>query len=263
MKKISILFLLFVGLSFVSCDVEPIDSAVLNQNDTTDNGISDGGTDNTGGVDNTGGGDNTGGSSSSGDYWPSTVGNWWQFEQNNELLDPMEMIGTDTFNNLTYYQFGTQSGSGSTVFGTAKPWLNKNNGAYTIKMDDIDISAGGLTGTQTGYEFIVLKDNINVNATWNGTYSQTTTYTGIPPISQDVNYTGTILEKNATVTVDGETYSNVIKVKIEQVITLPGTPATTVVTEYWFAKDIGPVRAYTSMPGSTPTESILTSYAVN
>lgn len=62
MKKISILsvfLLLFASLSFVSCDVEPIDSAVLNQNDTTDNGNPDGGADNTGG-----GGNNTGGGSS-------------------------------------------------------------------------------------------------------------------------------------------------------------------------------------------------------
>ncbi|MCO6176374.1 hypothetical protein NHF50_15095 [Flavobacterium sp. NRK F10] len=262
MKKIK-LFTFLTGLFAItvlySCDTEPIDPAVLQSipgdpgnNNSTGGGNNNGGTNNGGGT--------SGGGTSTGDYWPTTIGNWWQFDQNGTAADPFEIVGTDTFNGATYYRFNPQSGSGTTVFGTATFWLNKNGGAYTMKIDDIVIDANGMSGVQTGYEYVVLRDNLSVNGTWNGSYSQTTTYTGIPAITQNVTYTGTILEIGATETVDGEVFNNIIKAEIVQNVNVSGM-ITIITTEYWFAKDIGPVKAISSGLGNNV--SILTSYAIN
>ena len=55
-----------------------------------------------------------------------------------------------------------------------------------MKVEDITIDlGGGMTGQQTGFEAIILKDNLSVGQTWNGSYSQTTTYNipGVPPVA--------------------------------------------------------------------------------
>lgn len=170
-------------------------------------------------------------------------------------------IGTGNFGGQTYYKFAPQSGSGSTTSGSVTNWLNKSNGVYKLKTDDININAGGLTGTQTGYEFIILKDNIAVGQSWNGTYTQTTTFTGIPSITLTVNYTGTILAKNVSATVDGETYNDVIKVSFVQNTLMPGAPPTTINSEYWFAKDVGVIKSISNDSG-TIYESILVDYTL-
>ena len=234
-KSILTLFVLSLAFTTVSCDNEPVDPAL---------DLSAGG-----------------GGSSSGDYWPTAINNEWIMERDGVALDPIKIIGTGSFGGQTYYKFAPQSGSGSTTSGSATTWLNKSNGVYKLKTDDININAGGLTGTQTGYEFIILKDNIAVGQSWNGSYTQTTTYTGIPSITLTINYSGTILAKNVSATVDGETYNDVIKVSFVQNTTMPGAPPTTINSEYWFAKDVGVIKSVTNNSGVI-LESILVEYTL-
>ena len=234
-KSILTLFVLSLAFTTVSCDNEPVDPAL---------DLSAGG-----------------GGSSSGDYWPTAINNEWIMERDGVALDPIKIIGTGSFGGQTYYKFAPQSGSGSTTSGSATTWLNKSNGVYKLKTDDININAGGLTGTQTGYEFIILKDNIAVGQSWNGSYTQTTTDTGIPSITLTINYSGTILAKNVSATVDGETYNDVIKVSFVQNTTMPGAPPTTINSEYWFAKDVGVIKSVTNNSGVI-LESILVEYTL-
>lgn len=240
MKKLSLFILALTSFLFSSCgDNEPLDDVLAGQ-------VSSGSSGN--------------GGTSTGDYWPATVGNWWQYSQNGVTQDPVEVIGTDTFNSATYYELGSQSGNGNIFSGDTSMWLNKNGGFYNIKIGDISFSGGGISGTVTGYELIVLKDNIATGESWTGSFTQSYTYTGLPSTTQTTNYTGTILEKDVTVTVDGETYTNVIKSQVTMSVDFSGTTTTTS-TEYWFALDIGPVKTISVAQGST-TESILTSYAI-
>lgn len=244
MKKIKFFtaaFFLFAAVSLISCtaDNEPIDPSI-----------------DLGGGGNGGGG---GGGTPSGDYWPTAINNQWIFNQNGATLDPMKMIGTDNFGGATYYKFAPQS-SGTSVTGVST-WLNKSAGVYKLKTGDMNLNIGGLTGTQTGYEMILLKDNIAVGQTWTGTYTQTTTYSGIPAIVQTVNYTGTILETGVSATVDGETYSDVIKMNLMQEASMPGSISITN-TEYWFAKNVGPIKI-TTYSGSGTYNSILTDYTLH
>lgn len=233
-KSILTLFVLTLAFTTVSCDNEPVDPAL----DLS-----------------------AGGGSSSGDYWPAAINNEWIMERDGVALDPLKIIGTGNFGGQTYYKFAPQSGSGSSTSGTVTTWLNKNNGIYKLKTDDINVNAGGFSGTQTGYEFIILKDNIAVGQSWTGTYTTTTTYTGIPSITLTTNYTGTILAKNVAATVDGETYNDVIKVSIVLNTTMAGAPATIVNTEYWFAKNVGVIKSISNDAGNS-YESILVDYTL-
>lgn len=260
MKNIFYLaIMLFMSITFVSCDnVEPLDPALL----SSDNGNTGGG--NTGGGSgggNTGGGNTGGTGSTTADYWPTAINNVWHMERDGVLLDPIKIVGTGTFSGALYYKFAPQSGSGTSSSGSATNWLNKSNGVYKLKTDDININAGGMTGTQTGYEYIILKDNLNVGQTWNGTYSQTTTYPGIATITMNTTYTGTILAKNVTEVVDGVTYNNVIKVRMNQTVSSAGIPPTEVITEAWYAKGVGPIKSTTSS-GGVNYISILVDYTL-
>ena len=77
------------------------------------------------------------------------------------------------------------------------------------------------------------------------------------------NYTGTIVEKGATVTVNGASYTNVIKLRISQSTTFPGLPTPTVVdSDYWFAKDVGVIK-YQNIFQSQNITSDLVSYSLN
>ena len=232
-KSIVALFVLSLAFTTVSCDNEPVDPAL----------------------------EIGGGGSSSGDYWPTAINNEWLMERDGVALDPLKIVGTGNFGGQTYYKFAPQSGSGTSTSGTVTNWLNKSNGVYKLKTDDINVNAGGFSGTQTGYEFIILKDNIAVGQSWSGTYTSTTTYTGIPSITLTTNYTGTILAKNVTATVDGETYNDVIKVSLVQNASMAGAPATVVNTEYWFAKNVGVIKSISNDAGNS-YESILIDYTL-
>jgi hypothetical protein len=246
-KKLLSFFVIIASLTFVSCENEPIDQSLL-VNSTTGNG--------TGGNGTGGGNGSGGGGTSTGDYYPTAINNTWTLQQNGTNLAPNTIIGTEVISGSTYYKFNPTSTSGITL----NTYVRKSNGSYFMKTGDSSLNFGGLTGTQTGFEFIILKDNISVGSTWNGTYNQTTTYAGIPAISQTTNYTGTILAKDVTETVFGETFNNVIKLKIDQVTSTSGT-TTTVTTEYWFAKNVGPIKAISTSAGTTST-SILIDYTL-
>lgn len=243
MKKTSILsvfIILCCAISFTSCEIEPLD-AELNLNDFNAN------------ENPNSGGNNSGGGVSSGDYWPTVLNNEWIFSQNGVNQDPMRIISTSTLNGSTYYDFDTvfgQSNAGSTAAVALR--LKKNNGDYFLKTDDFSTTAGPLTFTTSGYEFIILKDYLEVNGTWSGTFSQTSTYSDptIPSVTYNTTYEGTILEKGISVTVAGETFNNVIKFKVVQNTNIMGQ-ITVSETTYWFAKDVGPIKSSIEAQGQT------------
>jgi hypothetical protein len=236
---------LFTSFAFLSCEYEPLDNGL--------NPDSSGG--------NNGGGSG-GGGTSTGDYWPTAINNVWNFSTDGDPAEPMKIIGTSSMNGSTYYNFDSVLGQNDGLSANAEVKIKKNNGDYYLYLKTEDISAGGITISQTPAEYIFLKDYLAVNATWNGTYTQTTTYNiaGVPPINTTTNYTGTILGKDLTETVNGQTYTNVIKCKVLQQISFSGQTSN-VETTYWFAKNIGPIKAQTVSNGETLT-SILTSYTL-
>jgi hypothetical protein len=243
-KNLVTIFILLTSLSFVSCEDESIDPSLINNPGNNSGGTIDG------------------------DYWPAAFNNSWAYSNNGGANQTMKMIGTSTVNNNSYYDFDSVFGQGIQVNGTAAMKMRKNSGNYFVRIEGITLNlGGGITATQTPFEFLVLKDNIPVNQTWNGTYTQTTSYSGsqipLPSVTTTSTYIGTILGTNLTETVSGETFNNVIKLKISQTILLTTSPTPTQVeTTYWFAKNVGPIKSETLSNGTTTT-SILTDYVLN
>jgi hypothetical protein len=190
------------------------------------------------------------GTPQSGDYWPSAINNIWNYKDADNNPIEMKIVSTQTISGNSYYKFSPQSANGvsNNIF------LRTIDGSYFLRTSDASINMVGLTGTQTGFEFIILKDNLAVDGTWSGSYDQTTTYTGYPAISQSTDYTGTILAKDLTETLDGVTYTNVIKLNIYQETSYSGS-LSIINTEYWFAKSVGLIwsRSYSGSGTSTTT----------
>ena len=248
-KLLAGLFLIFAAFTFTSCENEPIDSSI-----ELNNGGNNGGGNN--------GGGNNGGGTSTGDYWPTALNNQWVFKLDGVQQPPMKIISINSISGSTYYTFDTLFGQGSMgTLGSATTRLKKNSGDYYIRLEDLNLNLGNnLTAVMTGFEYILLKDYLNVGQTWNGVYTQTTNYSDpqIPDITQTTNYTGTIMETGGTLSVNGTSYPDVIKVRIHQSTTFPGLPTPSIVdSDYWFAKDVGPIKAINVAEGSTTTNDLM------
>lgn len=234
-KFITVFF--FASVLLTSCEIEPVDSSSLPEN---------------------------GGGTSTGDYWPTAINNQWVFKMDGVLQSPMKMISINTISSNTYYTFNeiAATGIGSTISGVQR--LRKLNGDYYIKMESLSSPAQGpIPGfTMTGYETIILKDYIPVGGTWTDKYSQTTTYTdpNFPVITLDFDIVATVMEKNSSITVAGRNYTDVIKIKYIQKVTMVGQ--TTVATSYyWYSKNVGPIKMTSEIGGQTTVQE-LDSYIV-
>lgn len=228
-KKISGLALLFFAFGVTSCsDVEPLDPAVIvNPNPSNPNP------------------NPTNPGISTGDYWPTALNNSWTFNDTGVLQPPVKIVSINSIGSDTYYTFNQALGGGSSFAGEATTRLKKSGGSYFYKLEDITIPAtAGVPGiTITGFENIILKDNVPVGSTWTGNYVQTISYTdpSFPTMTTNVSYVGSIVEKDVSITVLGETYVNVIKVKMVQTSDSADAPVNDT-SYYWFAKDVGPIK---------------------
>lgn len=261
MKKTN-LFKIFAActvLIMASCTTEPIDSSFT----ATDNG---------GG--NNGGGNNGGGGTSSGDYWPMAINNEWQYTSTEPQNDqPMKIEAIETINNKQYYRINRAfQGSGDQqVSGTAVVHLRKENGAYFQRVSVTVPDQDGISVSSSPYEILILKDNLDVNGTWNGVAVQNFTYSveDLPSISTNIEYKGTIMEKGITFNVQNQSYSNVIKIKYEQDISvtmdnLPVGSEMHTTTYIWFAQNVGPIKSETvNTTGATEYYMDLISYTLH
>lgn len=242
---LSTVILMFTAISFTSCTTEPIDpNIIINPNPEEPEVPSE---------------------PLLGDYWPAALNNQWTFKRNGVLQTPMKMISINSIGGQTYYTFNPQTANGDgTGATTATTRLRKSGANYYLKLDDFVTAPSGQTpgSTTSGSENILLKDNIPVGGSWVTSYTQTTTYTSTyPPISLDFLVTGTIMEKDITVTVQNEVYTDVIKTKyVQKVTSAAGTSES--VSYYWFAKGVGPIKITTDS-GGVSYNSELISYDLN
>lgn len=236
--------LLLVSVLFFSCQVEPLDPALAS---TINNGSN--------------------GSSNVSDYWPAAVDNTWNYNQNSVAQSPSKILSTEVINGATYYNFSNVLGQSSSAAANVSLQLRKNNGDYFIRMPSFTVNyGGGLSAQSTTAEFLMFKDYLDVNQTWTSNYSQTFTYNmpAIPATTTNVVLQGTMLEKNVSLTVSGVSYSNVIKFKVVQTATIQGqATSTTTTSNYWFAKNVGCIKAISQSTGTADTTTELTSYVLH
>lgn len=194
-----------------------------------------------------------------GDYWPMKVNNTWNFD-NNGITEQMKITESEQIGGTTYYRLSDQGDE----FGIPV-WLTKKGATYYQKSDDFTTTQNGVTITIKGYQVPAFRDDLAVNETWSGTIRPRVTYsyngqTGSLPTR--VDYVGTITARDATEVINGITYTNIIKATLTAETNIDGQ-ITMVDTEYWFAKDIGPVREFESTDGGIATERFLLNYTLN
>ncbi len=249
MKNIPVLSVLLYVFSIfiVSCssDIEPLDPAIQ----IPGNGNGNGG----------GGNNNDDGGVSTGDYWPMAVNNQWVFAQDGVDQSPMKIVSTEQIDGKTHYKY--ENFLGTSTLGSSFEGLittRKSNGVYYYRAEvNIPPVDGNPAINVSPLEIIVLKDFLEVNQTWTQNLTQTTTISGQPPINTSVSIVGTILERDASLTIGATTYENIIRVELIQT-----TQGVVNKNYYWFAKDIGIVK-YQNLYQSVDSISELQSYVLN
>lgn len=243
-KLLSLLAIVTVTTFFYSCETESLDSDLLQQE-----------------IDNPTNPTNPTNPGASGSYWPYAINNEWEYENASDN-QTMKIISTETYQGNSYFKVDNLFGAGNNVAGSFVFLLRYDNGKYRLNTRGTLITPPGAIAP---YEYSVLRDDLPAGGTWTETAEQVTTYTGIPTaITMTNTYQGTILEKGVSVTVAGETYPDVIHSKMVSTSTMTGfpMPPTVVTTEYWFAKNVGPVKAVITTGGTTNT-TVLVDYLIN
>ncbi|WP_445453453.1 hypothetical protein [Flavobacterium sp. 25HG05S-40] len=197
-----------------------------------------------------------------GNYYPLAEQNDWRYVNPEGEESFVYAITTRVFDNTLYYRILDNSSEVDVNF-----WMAKKGASYYQKIDGalVPLSNGATLGIGE-YEIKLFKDDLAVGDTWKGsTKLDVTVYAeGTPQkLPASLKYTGTILERDATVTLGTETYTNVIKMKLDAVEKV-NSQTTNIVGEYWFAKDIGLVReSVTSSVDNVTKTRYLTSHELH
>ncbi|MCW4468767.1 hypothetical protein OGH69_07330 [Flavobacterium sp. MFBS3-15] len=240
MKTFKLLFaVLIIAVAGVSCDSEPVDPVVTDQDPN----------------ENPGGGNNNGGNNAGdGTYWPLAMGNKWIYNISNGTTTEVTILGTETLDGQTWYKFG-QENTGA----TGNSFLRISDGDYFLRSSALTAQGASVTGIN----YVVLKDDIAVNDTWEDSFTQSISYgiPGFPDVEYPVEIDGKILEKGISYMVEGNAYTDVIHSRVWQTMTGDGFVIITT-TDTWYAKNVGAIKTVTSTSEETITQTLV-SYELN
>jgi hypothetical protein len=173
------------------------------------------------------------------DYFPRTANSNWsyQFDGNPDDSLLISVISTPLqANGMTYSIFMTHLTAPLDSFG----YFRRSGGDYYEWVD-----MGSLVGFDNPIwmEYIFLKDNKVVNDTWSSSdFSGTYTPSGGQPISITLRWDFTILQQNATVTVNGVDYPNTIEVKQDLKQLVSGNPVSIGYYNSYYSRDKGLIK---------------------
>jgi hypothetical protein len=176
---------------------------------------------------------------SSGDYFPRTAGSNWSYVYDNNASDTLYITATGNTINVNGNAYIVFMQRDSTSYDTAGYYRKSGNDYYS--WDD----AGSFLGFDSSLwvENNFLKDNLAAGSTW-ANQPMSGTVTGIGRIT--IRYKYTILQKDATVTVNGTSYANTI-VTEQRVEQNNGSgwvdiSSTTGTIRYYYARDKGEIK---------------------
>ncbi len=175
-----------------------------------------------------------------GNYFPLAVNNQWRYDKNGvEALDYISNV--NDFQGVPYYRFEDSDNDGLDITS----WIAKKGASYYLKSGKTFMALqNGATLEIDEYDVKIFRDDLDVGKTWKGAPSlKVRLHNGGTPqnIPAKLKYTGTILERNATVTLGTNTFTNVIKSKL-QIVETVNSQVTYIDSEYWFAEGIGLIR---------------------
>lgn len=170
---------------------------------------------------------------SSSSYWPYAVGNKWHLVNPDDSEDRYDyhIYKTISYEGKTYFQVEPIGLTEDIVFTDG---FREDNGLFialhgATSQRGVNTSAGIIKSINT---------NLNVGEIW--TDEVTLTISGAA--SGYIKHTneGKILEKVASVVINGKTYSNVLKTQLKKTVYNSTTGNTfTIIYENWLAKGVG------------------------
>ena len=213
---------------------------------------------------------------SSGNYFPMAIGNTWNYDVSNEDENSqMKINSTETINGALYYKVtdlpigvGADIPEGNFPGLDVRSHLRKNGANYIQRFYAfIPEMMGGLIPQMEieAFEITFLKDNLAVGESWTETKTIVTNVVMFG-MSQTINANATfnsvIEQKGISMTVNGVTYTDVIKVKTTAtVVSEDGTEVSE--AQNWFAKDVGLIKSYSNDPEDGESEMNLINYILN
>jgi hypothetical protein len=177
-------------------------------------------------------------------YQPTTIGSTWNYETT-----------TKPANTKTSYTL-TATSSDSTINGkTYKVFTNSggDNDYYYNNGTDY-YQFGGIAGITDNAELLYLKTNVAVGAGWDET--KTVAIPGLGDASVKLNYT--YFEKVASMTVEGNTYTDVLHIKVAlSNITISGFPITITTQDlhFFYAPGVGRIKSQIKLTLTPPLGS--------
>jgi hypothetical protein len=172
-----------------------------------------------------------------GDYFPTTANSNWSYDIIN--LDTVYQLSTGTNKTIgaNTYNIFTEKSEGSTV-DTA--YYRKSGGLYYVLYEEESNPFSAVFTNPGTIEITFLRDNLPVNTPWE------TNTSGTGPTGTVLNGKAkfTIIEKAASATVRGKTFTDVLKVKEEyQAGPTTGPLQTFATAESWYAKGSGLIKS--------------------
>jgi len=177
----------------------------------------------------------TGGSTANTDYFPLTANSWWSYDDPGTPGDTLKRFNnaTTTHNALTYRVFDELDMSGSSVW--EYHYRRSGNDYFEFSYVD-DYSVMTFDGVVEG-DILFLKEGLTNNATWlSAEFSGTESGT-----AKKLRYKFTCVDANGTATINGKSFTNVYKIKMEPEVSTSGGPFTPegIVWDIFYAKGIG------------------------
>lgn len=180
-----------------------------------------------------------GASTSSNDYFPLTQNSYWTYDLGTAGSDTSKrtVSGTSVKNSNTYQQFITTFQSGPP---NDTSYYRKDNatGFYYNYVDTSAFSGSGASFSQPGLDILFLKNNLTTGAIWNSDFNATAS--GVP-ITVRFNFTCT--NASATLSVNGNTFTNVYQITLQAQIGTGGVFSNTGnPSDFYYAKGVGLIK---------------------
>ena len=192
-----------------------------------------------------------------GNFLPLAVDNRWNY-LNEDLVNQnqVQIIGTSTVDGKKYFEYFN---TGTSI--NVRQFFAKKGATYFLKTGTATTYQGATTIKISGYELPILKDDYAINENWTSSVSPKVTFTGNGQsgnIPLKLDFTGTNYYKGEVI-LNGITYPNVIKTRLTIITTVNGQ-VSTVISESWFAENIGIIKEIETSNGQTNISNIDTYY---
>ena len=193
----------------------------------------------------------------SGTYWPLALNNRWTMVNPEDPSDQSAnrlIHKTITHEGKTYFQFKPLN---TAADENLKDGIREENGLF------VELHGGSNASGQVSSAGIITSINtkLKVGETWKD--EMTLKISGVASGTIKHINEGKILEKAASVTINGKTYKDVLKTELKKTILISSTNSSLKITyETWLANGIGPVYEKETFENSESVSYGLVSYTV-